>query len=71
MFNPLADKLPQGAMPICLVARFLGMWLLLLLLAVKEAFVGIAFLLAIRKSGAVAGIMANPEISKQIPIPNI
>lgn len=55
MLDPVADKLTQGAILICLVTRFPRMWLPLILLAVKEAFVGITSLLVIRKSGAVAG----------------
>ena len=55
MLDPVADKLTQGAMLICLMMRFPMMLLPLILLAVKEAFVGITSLLVIRKSGGVAG----------------
>lgn len=53
MLDPVADKLTQGAMLVCLVTRFPMMWFPLGLLAVKETTVGISSLLVIRKSGVV------------------
>ena len=53
MLDPVADKLTQAAMLICLVTRFPMIVFPLALLAVKEASVGITNLLVIRKSGKV------------------
>ena len=53
--DPIADKATQGAMLIYLLTRFPAMWIPLILLAVKEAFVGITSLMVIRKSGQVDG----------------
>lgn len=54
-FDPVADKLTQIAMLFCLVSRFEGMLLPLVLLIVKESFSGVTGLLVIRKTGTVLG----------------
>ncbi len=51
--DPVADKLTQFAMMICLVSRFPLMILPLGLLVVKELFNGITGLMIIRQSGKV------------------
>ena len=53
LLDPIADKATQGAMLICLVARFPAMWVPLGLLAVKEAFVGITSVMMIKETGQV------------------
>ena len=63
MLDPVADKLTQGAMLICLVTRFPAMWIPLILLAVKEAFVGITSLIIIRRSGRVEGAVLHGKIA--------
>lgn len=55
VLDPVADKLTQGAMLICLVALFPKMLLPLILLAVKELFGAISGLMVIRKTGNVYG----------------
>lgn len=53
-FDPIADKLTQIAMLLCLVTRFHNMWLPLILLVVKEVFAGVAGLMMARK-GVILG----------------
>ncbi len=53
--DPIADKLTQGAVLICLVAVFPRMLLPLILLVIKELFNGISGLMVIRKTGNVYG----------------
>lgn len=53
ILDPIADKLTQGIMLICLVVRYHLILLPLCLMVVKEAVTSIGGLLAIRKSKAV------------------
>lgn len=52
--DPIADKLTQIAMLLCLVTRFHNMWLPLILLVAKEVFAGITGLMMVRK-GMILG----------------
>ena len=54
-FDPIADKLTQFIILICLVTRFSAMIIPCLLLLGKEVISGIVALLAIRKTGDVVG----------------
>lgn len=54
-FDPVADKLTQIAMLICMVTRFPRMLLPLIILVVKESFAAVTGLLVIRKTGQVHG----------------
>ena len=54
-FDPVADKLTQIAMLVCLVSRFKCMLLPLCVMVVKEITAGILGLLVIRKTGKVDG----------------
>lgn len=51
--DPIADKLTQGAMLLCLVSRFPIMVYLLVLLIVKELCCGVTAALVIKRTGAV------------------
>ena len=62
-FDPIADKLTQIAMLFCLVTRFPGMLLPLVLLVVKELFTGITSLLTIHKTGKVEGAVWHGKIT--------
>ncbi len=53
--DPVADKLTQAAMLLCLLVNFPFMLIPLILLVVKEAFMGITGLLVIKKTGTVYG----------------
>ena len=54
LLDPIADKLTQIVMLLCLVTRFHNMWLPLILLVVKEVFAGVTGLMMVRK-GVVLG----------------
>lgn len=54
-FDPIADKLTQAAMLLCLVSRHRMMIVPLLLLAVKDVFSAVSGLLVIRRTGVVLG----------------
>lgn len=62
-FDPVADKLTQIAMMLCLVTRFPLMLLPWIILVVKEVFTGITSLLAIRKTGAVEGAVWHGKVT--------
>lgn len=62
-FDPVADKLTQVAMLLCLVTRFPWMLLPLVLLVIKELFTGITSLMAIRKTGKVDGAVWHGKIT--------
>lgn len=51
--DPIADKLTQGAMLICLAIRFPDILWPLVLMGAKELFMGISGLLVIRRTGIV------------------
>ncbi len=53
--DPIADKLTQGAVLLCMIFRFPLLVFPFILLLAKEAFVGFTGLLLIQKSGAVYG----------------
>lgn len=53
--DPVADKLTQFAMLVCLLTRFKLMFVPALLIAIKEISTGISSLVVIKKTGAVMG----------------
>lgn len=53
--DPIADKLTQTAILVCLVTRYIYMLIPLCLLLVKEVFSGITSLMSIHKTGEVKG----------------
>lgn len=63
MLDPIADKLTQGAMLACLLMRFPRFWIPLILMVVREAFVGVTSLLAIRRSGHVEGAELHGKVA--------
>ena len=63
MLDPIADKVTQGVVLICLVTRFPAMWVPLVLLVVKEAFVGITNLMIIRQTGRVNGAAFHGKVA--------
>lgn len=54
VLDPIADKLTQGIMLICLVTRYRRMLIPLLLMVAKELFAGISGWLVIRRTGHVS-----------------
>lgn len=63
LLDPIADKLTQGAMLICLLNRFPLFWVPLGLLLVKETLVGVTNVLAMRKSGVVEGAEMHGKVA--------
>ena len=63
ILDPIADKITQGAMLICLLTRFPAMWVPLILLIVKEAFVGITSLMVMRETGRVEGAEIHGKVT--------
>lgn len=61
--DPIADKLTQGAMFLCLITRFPLMIIPFILLLVKEAAVGISSLAVIRKTGSVHGAVWHGKVT--------
>lgn len=61
--DPVADKLTQLAMLVCLVTRFPLMLVPLVVLLVKEIASGIMGLLVIRKTGAVYGAVWHGKVT--------
>lgn len=61
--DPIADKLTQLTMLLCLLSRFSFMWIPIFLLVVKEFFLGITSLLAIKKTGEVHGAKWHGKVT--------
>lgn len=55
VFDPIADKLTQAAVLICLGSRYPLLFLLVLIMAVKEAVSGLMTLVAIKKTKEIKG----------------
>lgn len=55
VLDPIADKLTQIAMLICLVSRFPHMLIPLVVLVIKELIAAVTGLLAMKRSGRVMG----------------
>lgn len=53
--DPIADKLTQGVMLLCLITNFPIMLIPFILLALKEIIMGVSGLIVIRRTGAVHG----------------
>lgn len=63
ILDPIADKLTQGAILLCLFTRFSFMIVPFILLTLKEIFAGITGLLVIRKTGQVFGADWHGKVS--------
>lgn len=55
VLDPIADKMTQAAMMLCLVIRFPLMWIPLILLVIKELTAGIMGFWVVKKTGKVYG----------------
>lgn len=53
--DPVADKLTQGVMLLCLVSRFPFIWVPLIILVIKELLNGVLHILVMKKTGIVYG----------------
>ena len=63
MFDPIADKLTQLIMLICLISRFPLMWAPMILLVIKEAIDTVTGLWVIHKLGEVLGAEWHGKIA--------
>ena len=63
MLDPVADKLTQVSMLFCLVTRFPLMAVPIVLMFIKEIFMGITGLMVIRKTGSVFGADWHGKVS--------
>ena len=61
--DPVADKLTQGVMLICLALRHPVMRIPAVLLAAKEIFTGLTGLLVIRRTGKVLGALWHGKVT--------
>ena len=55
--DPIADKLTHGALALCLATRYPLMWGLILLLVIKEGYMGIMGLIFLKKGKILNGAM--------------
>jgi len=53
VLDPVADKLTQGAIILCLAYNFPIMWILLVVLITKETVMGIMGIIVLKKTGTV------------------
>lgn len=61
--DPVADKLTQAAMLLCLVTRYPTMLVPFILLVVKELFAAVSGLIVIRKTGKVLGAVWHGKVT--------
>ena len=57
MLDPVADKLTHCAMALCLATRYRLMWVLIVLMAVKEGYMGIMGIHFLKKGRMLDGAM--------------
>lgn len=63
VLDPVADKLTQAAVLLCLVTRFPLMLIPLVLMLVKELYMGITGALVIKKTGKVFGAFWHGKVA--------
>lgn len=64
--DPVADKLTQAAMLLCLVSRFPKMLWVFLLMFVKELFAGVSGLIVIRRTDSVPGAVWHGKVTTML-----
>lgn len=55
VLDPIADKLTEGAVVLCLATRYVWMWLLVALYVVKEGFMAVAGIVLLRRGKKLNG----------------
>lgn len=55
LLDPVADKLTEGAVVLCLATRYAWMWLLVALYVAKEGFMAVAGLILLRRGKKLNG----------------
>ena len=66
MLDPVADKLTQLAVMVCLVSRFRLMIIPVVIIVIKELVTGIMSLAAVKKSGVVEGAVWHGKLNTVI-----
>ncbi|MFS0673386.1 CDP-alcohol phosphatidyltransferase family protein [Ornithinibacillus sp. 179-J 7C1 HS] len=66
MIDPVADKLTQAAIVGCLMFRYQYMWILVVLLVVKELFMGINGLILLKRGRKLDGAMWFGKVSTAV-----
>lgn len=64
--DPIADKLTQAAIVFCLMLRFPGVVFLMVLLVVKELFMGVCGLVLLRRGRKLDGAMWFGKVSTAV-----
>lgn len=64
--DPIADKLTQAAIVICLMFRIKWMFILFIIIVIKELFMGIACLLMLRKGKKLDGAKWFGKVSTAV-----
>lgn len=49
--DPIADKLTQGIIALCLMIKVQHMWIIFVILAIKETFMGVCNIIAMKRNG--------------------
>ncbi len=65
-FDPVADKLTQAAMLLCLFTRFPKMIWIFVLMAIKELFAGISGLIVIKRTGIVQSAQWHGKVTTML-----
>lgn len=65
-FDPVADKLTQAAMLLCLTTRHPAMLLPLILLVIKEVFSAVFGIIVIRRTGEVKGAEWHGKVATML-----
>ncbi len=55
ILDPIADKLTQGTLLLCLASKYKYLWILVVYFVIKEFFVGVLGLIVIKKAGQIDG----------------
>ena len=55
--DPIADKLTHGALAVCLATRYPLMWVLIVLMIIKEGYMGIQGLIFLKEGKMLDGAM--------------
>ena len=63
ILDPIADKVTQGTILICLLGSFPALWVPTALMVAKEAFVGITSLMTFKRMGRVEGAEMHGKIA--------
>ena len=61
--DPVADKITQGAMLLCLLISYPALWPVFLLLVIREVTDGITGLLVMKKTGKVLGAVWHGKLT--------